>query len=340
MSDNPNIGIVSTGIYLPENKITAEEIALQTKGIWEAEAVKSKLGIIEKTIPGPNDGTQMMGVHASFDALRNGNINPDEIDLIINIGEEWKEYPLTTSGIFLQEKINAVNAWAIDFQQRCCTTISAMKIAKDMMISDESINTVLIAGGYRNGDFVDYSDKDLSMMFNLGAGGGAIILKKNFNKNLLLGSHVITDGSLSRDVGVKYGGTEIPITKENVDKAYKSLTVFNPGHMKSRLNEVSMNNWMICINKAFEKSGIDKNKLGYLAVLHFKYSMYLHMLELLGLSVDQSIYLNKIGHVGQIDQIISLHMALEQNKIQNGTIIAMIAAGIGYAWAANVIKWG
>lgn len=340
MSDKPNIGIVSTGIYLPETKITAEEIALLTKGIWEAEAVKSKLGIIEKTIPGPDDGTQMMGVRASFDALSNGNINPDEIDLIINIGEEWKEYPLTTSGIFLQEKINAVNAWAIDFQQRCCTTISAMKIAKDMMISDESINIVLIAGGYRNGDFVDYSDKDLSMMFNLGAGGGAIILKKNFNKNLLLGSHVITDGSLSRDVGVKYGGTEIPITKENVDKAYKSLTVFNPGHMKSRLNEVSMNNWMICINKAFEKSGIDKNNLGYLAVLHFKYSMYLQMLELLGLSEDQSIYLNKIGHVGQIDQIISLHMGLEQNKIKNGTIIAMVAAGIGYAWAANVIKWG
>jgi 3-oxoacyl-[acyl-carrier-protein] synthase-3 len=33
-------------------------------------------------------------------------------------------------------------------------------------------------------------------------------------------------------------------------------------------------------------------------------------------------------------------MAIEQNKIKNGTIIAMVAAGIGYAWAANVIKWG
>ena len=177
-------------------------------------------------------------------------------------------------------------------------------------------------------------------MFNLGAGGGAIILKKNYDRNLLLGSHIITDGSLARDVAVKYGGTENPITCENIDKAYKSLTMFEPEHMKNRLNEVSMKNWMFCIDKAFEKSGIDKSELGYLAVLHFKKSMFNVMLEELNLTEEQSIYLSNIGHVGQIDQIISLHLALEQNKIKNKTVIAMVAAGIGYAWAANVIKWG
>ena len=340
MVKQPNIGIVGTGIYLPETKITAEEIAAQTNGIWAPEAVKEKLGIIEKTIPGPEDGTQEMGIKASLDALNRTGIDPKSIDLILSVGEEWKEYPLTTTGIYIQDKIGADNAWAIDIQQRCCTTISAMKMAKDMMIADEEINTVLIAGGYRNGDFVNYSDPNMSMMFNLGAGGGALILKKNYNKNLLLGSHIMSDGSMARDAGVQYGGTAEPITCDNINDAYKSLRLFNPQHMKDRLNEVSMNNWMKCIDKAFEKSNIDKKEIGYLAVLHFKYSMYLHMLDLLGLTTEQSIYLNKTGHVGQIDQIISLHMALEQNKITNGTVIAMIAAGIGYAWAANVIKWG
>ena len=340
MDEQIKIGIAGTGIYLPKTKISAEEIAEQTKGVWETDAIKFKLGINEKTIPGVNDGTQEMGVYAAKEAIRKNGIDPLEIDLILNIGEEWKEYPLTTSGIYLQEKIGAANAWAIDLQQRCCTTISAMKIAKDMMTADEEINTVLIAGGYRNGDFVDYTDKNMSMMFNLGAGGGAIILKKNHNENLLLGSHIITDGSLARDVGVKYGGTENPITCDNIEKAYKSLTMFEPEHMKNRLNDVSMDNWMLCIKKAFEKSNLDQSQLGYLAVLHFKKSMYKIMLEQLNLTENQSIYLNNIGHIGQIDQIISLQLALEQNKIKNGTIIAMVAAGIGYAWAANVIKWG
>lgn len=335
-----NVGIVGTGIYIPEGRMTAKEISEATKGIWAEEAVINKLGIVEKPAPGKNDGTQEMGVRAGLDAIKRTGIDPKEIDLIICMGEEWKEYPLTTSGIYIQEKIGATNAWAIDVQQRCCTTVAAMKIAKDMMIANDDINTVMVVGGYRNGDFVDYTDKDMSMMYNLSAGGGAIILKKNYNKNLLLGTHIMTDGTMARDAGVEFGGIEKPITCDNIHEAYKSLRLFDAKHMKDRLNEVSMPNWYHCIDKAFEKSGISKEELGYLAVLHFKYSQHKAMVESLGLTEDQSIYLSNYGHMGQVDQILSLHLALEQGKVKDGTVISMIAAGIGYAWAANVIKWG
>lgn len=335
-----HVGIVGTGIYVPHKRMTAKEIADATLGVWTEEAIKTKLGIIEKPIPGDNDGTQEMGVKAGLDAIKNTGIDPKEIDLIICMGEEWKEYPLTTSGIYIQEKIGATNAWAIDVQQRCCTTVAALKMAKDMMLADDDLNCAMVVGGYRNGDFVDYADKSMSMMYNLSAGGGAIILKKNYGKNELLGTHIMTDGSLSRDAGVEFGGTCNPITKENVDMAYKSLRLFDERHMKDRLNEVSMSNWINCIDRAFEKSGVPKEDLGYLAVLHFKYSQHKYMVELLGLNEDQSIYLKDYGHMGQVDQILSLHLALDQGKVIDGTVISMIAAGIGYAWAANVIKWG
>ena len=335
-----NVGIVGTGIYIPEPRMTAKEISDKTGGIWAEEAVIEKLGIIEKPIPGEDDGTQEMGVRAGLDALERTGIDPKEIDLILCMGEEWKEYPLTTSGIYIQEKIGAVNAWSIDLQQRCCSTVAAMKIAKDMMIADEEIETVMVVGGYRNGDLIDYSDTNSSMMFNLAAGGGAIILKRGYNKNLLLGTHIMTDGSMARDAGVEYGGTEKPISRDNIDEAYKSLKLFNPVHMKDRLNAVSMDNWYHCIDKAFEKSDLPKDSLGYLAVLHFKRSQHVAMVKSLGLTEDQSIYLEHYGHMGQVDQILSLHLALEEGKVEDGTVISMIAAGIGYAWAANVIKWG
>jgi 3-oxoacyl-[acyl-carrier-protein] synthase-3 len=334
------VGILGTGIYIPKGRMSAKEIAEKTQGVWSEQAVIEKLGVIEKPIPGEEDGTQEMGVRASLNALQNTGVDPLDIDLIISIGEEWKEYPLTTTAIYIQEKIGADKAWAFDMQQRCCSTVSAMKIAKDMMIADQEINTVLIAGGYRNGDLVDYADPDMSMMFNLGAGGGAIILHKGMNKNLLHGTHLITDGSLARDVGVLYGGTCNPITKDNVDIAYKSLKVFDVEHMKTRLNEVSLSNWFECIEKAFLKSKIEKSRLGYLGILHFKRSMHQHILEQLGLSEKNTTYLENFGHLGQIDQILSLHLGLQEGKVKEGTIISMISAGIGYAWAANVISWG
>jgi 3-oxoacyl-[acyl-carrier-protein] synthase-3 len=281
-----------------------------------------------------------MGVLAALDALKNTGVNPKEIDVIICVGEEWKEYPLTTSALYIQDKIGAVNAWGIDVANRCCTTVSAMKMAKDMLIADDDVNVVMVVGGYRNGDFVDYTDKDMSMMYNLGAGGGAIILKKNYNKNLLLGSHIIADGSLSRTAGVEIGGTANPITCDNLEESKKSLRLMDPKKMKDRLNEVSMPNWFMCIDKALEKSNLERKDIDYLAILHIKKSGHLSMLNELGLSEDQSIYLEDFGHIGQVDQILSLHKALEEKKVKDGSVVCMIAAGIGYVWAANIIKWG
>ncbi|MGD9909174.1 MAG: 3-oxoacyl-ACP synthase [Candidatus Izemoplasmatales bacterium] len=338
--EKPTVGIVGTGIYLPKEKMTAKEISEKTNGVWSEEAVIQKLGIVEKTIPGENDGTQEMGVKAALDALKNTGVDPKEIDVVICVGEEWKEYPLTTSALYIQDQIGATNAWGIDVQNRCCTTVSALKMAKDMLIADDDIHMIMVVGGYRNGDFVDYTDKDMSMMFNLGAGGGAIILKKNYGKNLLLGSHIIGDGSLARTAGVEIGGTCNPITKDNLEEAKKSLRLMDPVKMKTRLNEVSMPNWYKCIDESLRKSGMTKKDLDFMAILHIKRSGHLSLLQDYGLTEDQTIYLEHYGHIGQIDQILSLHLALQTGQVQDGSVVCMLAAGIGYVWAANIVKWG
>lgn len=340
MGKDINVGIVGVGIYLPNSFMTAAEISTATGGVWSEQAVSEKLGIVKKTIPGKDDGTQEMGALAALDCLKNTGVDPLEIDCIICFGEEWKEYPLTTSALYIQDRIGAWNAWGIDVQNRCCTSVAAMKMAKDMLIADDDVHTVLVCGGYRNGDFVDYTDKNMSMMYNLSAGGGAMILKKNYNKNLLLGTHLIADGSISRTAGVEIGGTVNPITAENFKEAAKSLRLLDSEKMKARLNEVSQNNWLTCIDRALEKSGMTRSDIGYLDILHIKRSGHLGMLKDLGLKEDQSIYLGNYGHVGQVDQILSLYLALQEGKVKDGTVVCMIAAGIGYVWAANIIRWG
>ncbi|MCL2201050.1 MAG: 3-oxoacyl-ACP synthase [Oscillospiraceae bacterium] len=333
-----HVGIAGLGVYLPKNIMTAKDISDKTKGVWSEQAVIDKLGVIRKPIPGDGDGAQAMGLYAAQAALKDAAIDAKEIDVVLCMTEEWKEYPLTTSANYTIEGIGAVNAWGIDIQNRCCTCVSAVKIAKDMLLADESINTILIAGGYRNGDLVDYEDSETSFMFDLAAGGGAMILRKNLGKNLVLGSHIISDGSLSRSAGVRIGGTEEPVTPENFDQYY-ILRVMEPDIMKNRLKEVSSVNWIECIDKAFEKSKIDK-RIDYLAMLHFKRSAHLAFLESNGLTPEQSIYLEDYGHLGQIDQILSIDLARKSGKLKDGDNIVMLAAGIGYTWAANVVKWG
>ena len=333
-------GIVGTGIYIPETRMSAADISKATGGVWSEEAVIEKLGVKSKPIPGPGDGTQEMGARAALDCLKNSNVDPLEIDVILCIGEEWKEYPLTTSALYIQDRIGAHNAWGIDVQNRCCTCCAAIKMAENMLVADPAVKTVMVVGGYRNGDFVDYTDKDMSMMYDLAAGGGAMILKKNYGNNRVLGSHVIADGSLARTAGVKIGGICDPFTSVNIKEGYKSLMLFDAQKMKDRLNEVSSSNWYKCIDMSLARGNKTRADIGYLAILHFKRSAHLALLKELGLREDQSIYLENYGHLGQIDQILSIHLGLQSGHIAPGTNIVTLAAGIGYVWAANLIQWG
>jgi 3-oxoacyl-[acyl-carrier-protein] synthase-3 len=342
-----SIGIVGHGLYLPERRISAAEIAAATGGRWSERAVRDKLGFDRKPVPGPADGTQEMGARAALDALARTGVEPGDVDLILCIGEEWKEYPLTTSGIYIQERIGAANAWSIDLQQRCNSTIAALKIARDLMRSDRDLETVMIVGGYRNGDLVDYRDPAVSFLYNLGAGAGALILRRGHRENQVLGSHIITDGSMARDIGVAYGGTEQPIERlpdRELDalreRGNRSLRLFDADHMKQRLNQVSMANWYRCIDRCLEKSGASRAEIGFLNMPHIKRSMFLAMLDELGLAEDQSFYPRDYGHVGQIDPIIAIDEGLRLGRLRAGDLMVMVAAGIGYVWGAIAVQWG
>ncbi|MEH7112194.1 3-oxoacyl-ACP synthase [Neobacillus niacini] len=332
------IGIVSTGTYLPENSITGKEIA-EIAGI-PLVVVEEKMGIKKKYLPGPNDHTCEMGIIAAKQAIEKAGINPLEIDVVIYIGEEHKEYPLWTAGIKLQEAVGALNAWAFDVALRCGTTVMALKVAKSLMIADSTINTVLLAGGYRNVDFIDYQNPRTRFMFNLGAGGGAILLKKGHNENILLETELLTDGSFSEDVVVVSGGTKNPITKEAIEQRLNKLDVLDPEGMKQRLEQKSMANFLKVVRESVRKSGYKEDDISYIAMLHMKKSAHDFVLKELGLTDQQSIYLEDYGHIGQIDQILSLELALKEGKVKEGDLVVFVSAGIGYAWGATSIKWG
>jgi len=337
-TQNEAIGIMSTAMYIPDRFMTAGEIA-DASGIPE-NVIADKMGLRRKPIPGPDDHTCEMGIRAARKAIEKAGIDPLDIDLVIYTGEEHKEYPVWTAALKLQQEVGALNAWGFDVALRCCTTIMALKVAKTMMTADPSIRTVLLAGGYRNGDLIDYGNPRTRFMFNLSAGGGAILLQKGCTNNAVLESRVMTDGSFSEDVVICAGGTKRPLTAELLEKRMQYFDVPDPEAMKERLDAKSMANFVEVIRQSVEQSGYKVEDIGYLAILHMKKSAHDYVLRELGLREEQAVYLEDYGHIGQFDQILSLELGLAQGKIKQGDLVVLVSAGIGYAWGATTIKWG
>ncbi len=351
MNQPPTVGIASIGTYSPEGILTAADIAdLSGYPEW---VIRDKFGITQKHVAGPDDQPNEMGIKAALDCLSQTNIQPEEIDVVLCTTEEWREYTLWTSGIHLAYEIGATNAWAMDVHTRCATTVGAMKMAKDMMIADPEINTVLIAGGYRVSDFINFQNPRTTFLWNIGSGGGAMLLRKNHPRNHVLGSHLIADGYMSKHVIVPASGTarfpnpQAMAAPQGVTETDFYFDLVEPDLMKDRLNAVSMDNWVKCVDEALRKSGprpdgapYSKADLDFLNMVLIKPSGHKEMLDRLGLTDEQSVYLHDIGHTGEQDAMFGIREGLTHGRLQDGDLMAIVAAGIGYVWAAGIVKWG
>ena len=350
-SQQPSVGIVSVGTYSPPSSLTAAEIAAAS-GLPEW-VIRDKMGITRKHVAGPDDHPNEMAIKAALDCLAQSDIPAGEIDVVLCTTEEWREYLLWTTGIHLAYEIGATRAWAVDVHMRCATTVGAMKMAKDMMLADPEINTVLIAGGYRVSDFIDFRNQRTSFMWNIGAGAGAMLLRKDWPTNHLLGSHIIVDGSMSKHVVIPASGTvQFPTPQamagnNGVPSDLFYFDLVEPEAMKNRLNAVSMDNWLRCVDEALRKSGckpdglpLTRQDIDYLNMILIKPSGHREMLDHLGLTEGQSFYLGEIGHTGEQDAMFSIREGLAAGRLKDGDLMAIVAAGIGYVWAAGIVRWG
>jgi 3-oxoacyl-[acyl-carrier-protein] synthase-3 len=335
---NATAGIVSLATYIPRAYHDADYIASYCE--TPAEIIRTKLGWYQKNVPGPADGTVAMGIKAARKALYYSKLDPSEIDLVIWSGEEIKEYRSWPAGPKVQKDLGLKKAWSFDIQQRCGTTLVAMKLARDMIRADNRINTILIASGYRNSDLIHYPNPRVRWMYYLAAGGAACIVQRNCPRNQILEGHFISDGTFAWDVYVPQGGSAEPMTSEGLKEGKQYLDVMDPEGMKARLDKLSLRNWLGCIDNALEKSGYRRKDVDYLATLLVKRSAHDYLMEQLGLDSEQTRYLGEFGHHGQNDQILSLELAIEEGRLKDGDLVLMISAGIGYAWDALALRWG
>lgn len=339
------MGIVSTAMHLPEGVITAAEIA-DISGFPE-EVVVEKLGITRKHVAGPDDHPNAMAAVAAREAIDKAGIDPLDIDVVLCTTEEYKEYSLWTAGIDLAYQVGATNAWGMDLHMRCATSIAALTTAKGLMAEDPSIDTILIGGGYVVSRFIDLTNPRTSFLWNIGAGAAAMIVKRDHPRNRVLGSHLISDGSMSRHVLVPASGTMEHPTEEAIRQGRFKFDLLEPEAMKSRLGAISMDNWMKCVDEALRKSGnqpdgtrYTRADLDYLDMLLVKPSAHRQVLELLGLEEDRSVYLGEIGHIGEQDSIISMIEGERTGRLRDGDLVAILGAGIGYVWGAALVRWG
>lgn len=333
----PSIGIAGIGTYFPPTVETATEFAPKT-GIPEA-VLREKMGIQQRHIATDAETVTYMASEAAQKAISQANINPAQIRLVISHGSEHKDHLVWNAAAKIQHNVGAVNAYAYEIYALCAGAPIAMNMARAMMQTDPRLEYVLLAAGSRENDLINPRNERARFMYNFGAGGGAMLLKRNADKNLVLGAAAITDGALAESV-ILTREAVAENSPEIVGEVVGRLDVTDPDYMADRLGGSSLENFVKVIREAVEAGGATLEDVKFLGITHMKKSFYLQILESVGLTAAQSVYLEDYGHVQSVDQVLALELGLAQGKIKPGDLIVLAGAGTGYTWSAIAVRWG
>ncbi|EPY7711481.1 3-oxoacyl-ACP synthase [Bacillus cereus group sp. Bc002] len=330
-----NIGIEATGVFFPKDVETAADLSKKT-GIPE-HIIIEKFGLYEKHVADETMHASDLAIAAAKPIL--SQVDPQSIDVVIYFGSPHKDYHVWSSAPKIQHELGLKNAYAFEIMNVSSCFPIALKVAKDMLYSDNSIENILLVGGCKESQIVDYDNPRSRFMFNFADGGSAALVKKDASNGEILGSAIITDGSFHEDVRIPAGGSKQVASYDTVKNRQHYIDVIDPNSMKERLDRVSIPNFDKVIREALRKSGLTPKDIKVLLPLHTKRSMLIELIQGLGLEEEQVVYLDHYGHMSALDPCIGLHFANEQGKLQAGDIAVVVSAGTGYTWAATVIRW-
>ena len=125
--------ITAEGQLLPEDRLTNPEIEeyVDTNHEW----IRSRTGISERRIlRDPAKATSSMATEAARDVLRKRGIGPEDVDLII-VATCSPDTLIPSAAAYVQAKLGATNAAAVDLNAACSGWIYALSVAHSMIHS-------------------------------------------------------------------------------------------------------------------------------------------------------------------------------------------------------------
>ena len=325
------VGLAATASYLPDRWMPAAEIA-EVSGIPES-VLREKFGLRGKHIAAADEHVSDLSVTAAEKLLAETGLDPATIDVVMYFGSTWKDYPVWQAAPHIAHRVGAANALAIEYDNVSHGTSMALRLARDVLRAEEDLKTVLLVAACRESYLLDYENKRSRFMFSFGDGAVAGLLVGDSDRNEVLGAHGLTDGSYSLQVKLPGGGSVEP-------DGYRYLDVADPESMKGGLDTVSLPNFVTVARGAAERSGMALGDVAFLCPLHTKRSMFLALLDALGMREEQAMYLGDTGHMSGVDPLLGLDRAVRDGRVRDGDPVLLLSAGTGYTWAAVIVRWG
>ncbi|MDE4541874.1 beta-ketoacyl-ACP synthase III [Thermoanaerobacterium sp. R66] len=322
-------GILGTGSFVPENKLTNQDLEkmVDTSDEW----IVSRTGIKERRIAPQSMTTSYMATEAAKKAIEDAGIEASEIDLII-VATVVPDMNFPSTACLVQANIKATKAAAFDIEVGCSGFIYGLSIAKQFVESG-TYKTVLVIAADVLSKITNWEDRNTCVLF--GDGAGAAIVGPVKDGYGILDNVIGADGTGGMHLYMPAGGSRMPASEDTVKNKLHTIHMNGQEVFKFAVNV--MNTATV---EVLNRCGLKPEDVDLFIPHQANIRIIDAAMKKLKLSKEKVfINLDKYGNMSAASVIVALDEALKAGRIKNGDIILMVAFGAGLTWGSTVIKW-
>ena len=320
--------ITAVGSYVPDfvlsNKLL--ETMVETNDEW----ITSRTGIKERRIlKDKGKGTSYLAINAAKDLIARGNVNPEEIDLVL-VATTTPDMPVAATAVYVATQIGAVNAFAYDLQAACSSFLYGMSTAA-AYIQAGRYKKVLVIGADKMSSIIDYTDRATCIIF--GDGAGAALFEPNYEGLGLQDEFMRSDGIGREYLKIDAGGSILPASAETVEN--RQHYVFQDGKTVFKYAVTGMAD---VSEKIMERNNLKREDVDWLVA----HQANRRIIDATAnrMNLDESKVLINIEKYGNTTSAtLPLLLSDFEHKFKKGDNLIFAAFGGGFTWGAIYLKW-
>jgi 3-oxoacyl-[acyl-carrier-protein] synthase III len=305
--------ILAFGDYQPARIVTNDDLArtIDTSDEW----IRSRVGIAERRIAGPDEGVAEMAVAAGGKALAGSGLSAEDIDLVI-VATCSAETLIPNVSATVAHRLSIQAPGAYDVNAACAGFSYALSNASDAVRSGSARN-VLVVGSEKMSQWVDQTDRANCIIFADGAGAAVVT------------------GCDSPAIGpVVWGSSGADATKIAIKDRTSFLEQDGQGVFRwatTALHPVAL--------AACERAGVEPSELAAFVPHQANLRIVQSIARKLG--ADNAIVADDIVHSGNTSAAsipLALSHMIERGDVPSGEPALILGFGAGLTYAAQVIQ--
>ena len=327
--------IAAIEVHFPERVLTSAQLSAEHPE-WPTAKIEAKTGVVSRHIAAPGETPGDLAFHAAQRLFESGVCRRDEIDFLL-LCTQQPDHLLPATACLLQDRLGLrTGIGALDFNLGCSGFVYGLALVKGLVETGQA-SCVLLLNADTFSRILHPDDKSVRTLF--GDAATATLVRKDPGGSSQIGPFLFgTDGRGAAHLGVRAGGARHPLPPDSADsvRSPDGCLFMDGGEVFAFTLEVLP----AVIRDLLARAGLALDDVDRVIFHQANAYMLEHLRKKIGIPSEKFVVeIADCGNTVSTTIPIALKRAVVAGVIKSGHRVLLAGYGVGYSWAATLLRW-